>query len=121
MKTSRQTIGDWGEQQAAEYLRREGYEILGKNVRTPHGEIDLVAKLGDVTCFVEVRTLSSSRLARPEETINRRKKSHMMTAVEEFTQSHDIDHWQIDAISVEGRPGSQPVITHFENVLSDEL
>jgi hypothetical protein len=41
----------------------------------------------------------------------------MLAAVEDYTQSRGIDHWQIDAIAVEGKPGSIPLITHFENVL----
>jgi putative endonuclease len=117
MRTSKQTTGAWSEQEAAHYLSGLGYEILGRNVRTPHGEIDLVAKLGNITCFVEVRTLSSSRFAHPEETITRGKQSHMLTAVEEYTQAHEIDQWQIDAIAVEGKPGYQSIITHFENVV----
>lgn len=117
MTTKKQSIGMWGESEAADFLSKLRYEILGRNVRTPHGEIDIVARLGDVVVFVEVRTLTSSRLARPEETITRRKQSHMLTAVEDYAQMHEIDHWQIDAIAVEGRPGVKPVITHFENVV----
>jgi hypothetical protein len=41
----------------------------------------------------------------------------MPAAVEDYTQLPGIDHWQIDAIAVEGKPGSKPLITHFENVL----
>jgi putative endonuclease len=117
MKTKKQQIGKWGENEAADYLSNLGHEIIARNVRTPRGEIDLVVKSDDVFIFVEVRTLTSSRIAHPEETITRRKQSHMLAAVEDYTQLHGIDHWQIDAIAVEEKPGSKPVITHFENVL----
>lgn len=117
MSTKKQQIGKWGENEAADFLSNHGYEIIARNVRTLRGEIDLVVKLEDVTVFVEVRTLTSSRIAHPEETITRRKQSHMLAAVEDYTQLHAIDHWQIDAIAVEGKPGSKPLITHFENVL----
>lgn len=117
MTTSKQVVGAWGEQEAANYLAGLGYEILERNVRTRHGEIDLVTRLEGVTIFVEVRTLSSNRFAHPEETITRRKQSHMLSAVEDYTQIHEIDHWQIDAIAVEGRPGSKSISTHFENVV----
>jgi putative endonuclease len=120
MKTKKQATGAWGEKEAANYLSGQGYEIIGRNVRTPHGEIDLVAQLGDITCFVEVRTLSSNRFAHPEETITHAKQSHMLAAVEEYTQSHDIDYWQIDAVAVEGKPGAKPTITHFENVIGKD-
>jgi putative endonuclease len=116
MKTKKQQVGEWGENEAADYLSNLGHEIIARNVRTPR-EIDLVVKSDDVFIFVEVRTLTSSRIAHPEKTITRRKQSHMLAAVEDYTQLHGIDHWQIDAIAVEGKPGSKPVITHFENVL----
>lgn len=117
MSTKKQRIGEWGENEASGYLSNLGYEIIARNVRTPRGEIDIIAKSDDVTIFVEVRTLTSNRIAHPEETITRQKQSHMLAAVEDYTQSRGIDHWQIDAIAVEGKPGSIPLITHFENVL----
>ena len=117
MTTKRQMIGSWGEQAAADFLSNLGYEIIARNVRTPRGEIDIVVRSGEVIIFVEVRTLTSSKFAHPEETITHRKQSHMLAAVEDYIQSHEIDHWQIDAIAIEGKPGSKPLITHFENVL----
>jgi len=115
--STKKKIGEWGENEASDFLSNLGYEIIARNVRTPRGEIDILAKSDDVTIFVEVRTLTSNRIAHPEETITRQKQSHMMAAVEDYIQLHGIDHWQIDAIAVEGKPGSKPPITHFENVL----
>jgi hypothetical protein len=40
----------------------------------------------------------------------------MLAAAAHYAAEHHIDHWQLDVISVEGKPGSTPVITHFENV-----
>lgn len=117
MSTRNQHVGAWGENEAADFLSKLGYEIITRNVRTPRGEIDIIVKSDEVIIFVEVRTLTSSRIAHPEETITRRKQSRMLAAVEDYTQLHGIDHWQIDAISIEGKPGSKPLITHFENVL----
>jgi putative endonuclease len=45
MTNSRQSLGRWGEALAAEYLCRHGYTILERNVRTPYGEIDLIASV----------------------------------------------------------------------------
>ncbi|OXT01929.1 hypothetical protein B7H23_03010 [Notoacmeibacter marinus] len=47
--------GARGETLAAWFLRLKGYRILGRNVRTPLGEIDIVAKRGDVIAIVEVK------------------------------------------------------------------
>ena len=45
-----------GEIRAALFLRAKGWRILDKRVRTPLGEIDLVAKRGNLVAFVEVKT-----------------------------------------------------------------
>ena len=42
------TIGRQGEEAAAVFLERAGYEILARNFRTPRGEIDIVARLRPV-------------------------------------------------------------------------
>jgi len=51
----RQIFGRYGEDAAAEFLRRKGFTILGRNVRTAFGELDLIALDGDVIVFVEVK------------------------------------------------------------------
>lgn len=44
-----------GEARAAFWLRAKGWQILAKRVKTPAGEIDLVAKRGNLVAFVEVK------------------------------------------------------------------
>jgi len=41
----------------------------------------------------------------------------MLNAAQHYAAENEIDHWQIDVIAIEGRPGDVPVITHFENAL----
>lgn len=43
------------ESRAAAYLMAKGYRILAKRYRTPHGEIDLVARRRNLIAFVEVK------------------------------------------------------------------
>ena len=118
MTKYRKEIGAWGEGIAVEYLTGRGYRIVSRNVRTPYGEIDIIAQQEDVTIFVEVKTLTSSVDFFPEKNITPVKQGHMLNAAQAYTAEHEIDHFQIDAISVEGRPGgTRPVITHFENVI----
>ncbi len=49
------TIGKWGEEKAAEYLRKQRYQIIGANYRTRFGEIDLIAVKKEYVVFVEVK------------------------------------------------------------------
>lgn len=51
----RQTVGLRGEDLACEELRRRGYEILARRYRSRQGEIDIVARDGDVVVFIEVK------------------------------------------------------------------
>ena len=112
-----QRIGKWGEDTAVEYLTQREYEIVARNVRTPYGEIDIVAKQGDVIIFVEVKARTSNTMGLPEEAITLRKREHMLAAANHYAAEHEIDHWQIDVVAIEGKPGIKPTITYFENAI----
>lgn len=55
MRDRRQLLGDEGEGQAEAYLRGQGLRIVGRNVRSPLGELDLIADDGGILVFVEVK------------------------------------------------------------------
>jgi putative endonuclease len=112
-----QRIGTWGEQAAADYLTAHGYEILDRNVRTPYGEIDLLARKEGFTIFVEVKARTSGSFGPPEISVSRPKLTHMIACAEHFAQHNGIDHWQIDVIAVLKVRG-EARITHFENAAS---
>lgn len=112
-----QRIGKWGEETAVEYLVQNGYAIVDRNVRTPYGEIDIIAKRDDIFVFVEVKTRTSNKMGLPEESITSRKREHMIACAEHYAVENEIDSWQIDVISVEGKPGAEPIITYFENAI----
>lgn len=118
MTKHNQTVGHWGEETAALYLGQHGYEIVGRNARTPYGEIDIVAKQGDIFIFIEVKTLTSSRNFFPEQNVTARKREHMLACAEHYAAENKIDHWQIDVVAVEGKQGLEPKVTHFENAIT---
>ena len=116
---SRITLGRWGEQVAADYLIQHGYTLMGRNLRTPHGEIDILARQADSLVFIEVKTRSSDSLGYPEISITPKKFSHMVSAAQAYLLAHpDIESaWRIDVISIQSMsPGQPPDIVHFENV-----
>jgi len=119
MSNSRQQLGQWGEEAAASYLCAKGYLILARNFHTPHGEIDIVAGMDDLLLFVEVKTRTSHSFAYPEDSVTRRKQAHMLSAAEYYLDLHPEsgDAWQFDVIAVEGKPGGEAQIEHFENVI----
>jgi putative endonuclease len=55
-RQSAEKRGRRAEMWAAYYLRLKGFRILAQRVRTPRGEIDLVARRGQLLVFVEVKT-----------------------------------------------------------------
>ena len=61
-----QRVGREGEERAALYLQQNGFEIIARNFRTRHGEIDLIARERGVVVFVEIKTCSSDAFGRPE-------------------------------------------------------
>ena len=126
MNQSSQELGRWGEDYAAEYLLGYGYEIISRNVRTPYGEIDIIAQQTSenidkekITVFVEVKTRSSTSYGYPEEAITPRKQINLVSAVQHYLQEHpELDmHWRIDVIAIERYPNRSPSIKHFENAL----
>jgi putative endonuclease len=116
----KQRVGRWGEDFAAKYLVGKGYQVLERNVRTPYGEIDLLARLGDLTIFVEVKTRTSLTFGQPEEAVTQKKREHMQAAAEAYIQAHPeiSGDWQVDVISIYRRPSTPVEIVHFENALS---
>jgi len=113
----KQELGSWGETEAANYLAQRGYQLISRNVRTPYGEIDIIASLDGLTVFIEVKTRASKTMGVPEISITPRKRVHMIASAEHYAMEHGIEHWQIDAISIEGERGRPVTITHFENAV----
>ncbi len=113
---AQQRVGRWGEQAAAEYLQGCGYQILARNFRTAHGEIDIIARQENVLVFVEVKARSSNRYGYPELSVTPRKRMHLLSAAEKYILEHpEFSTWRVDVIAVEGETGEAKV-THFENV-----
>jgi putative endonuclease len=118
--SQRQSLGRWGEQEAANYLHRQGYEIQASNHRTPYGEIDLIAWLSsaDTMVFVEVKTRSTGAFGNPEEAVNPRKQAHLLSSAQYYIQQHPelTCQWRMDVIAIQRAGPGEPVqIIHFEN------
>ncbi|TME78696.1 MAG: YraN family protein [Chloroflexi bacterium] len=66
-------LGISGEALAEDHLRGLGYEIVGRDVRTPLGQLDLVAKDETTLVFVEVKTRTGHGFGLPQEAVDGRK------------------------------------------------
>ena len=91
-KTDTATTGRLGEVFAAEYLVRQGYEILEKNYRRQYGEVDIVARDRGTLVFVEVKTRHSSCYGAPVEAVDKRKQRQLSKVAQGYLlscQLHD--------------------------------
>lgn len=71
-------LGQWGEDIAVKYLRRNRHKILHRNFRAPHGgEVDIVArdKRNNELVFIEVKTRSTEIFGRPADAVDRHKQA----------------------------------------------
>ena len=62
-RRERERQGRRAEGLAAWWLRLKGWRILGRRVRTPLGEVDLIARRGRIVAFVEVKARASDDAA----------------------------------------------------------
>ena len=77
MATNKTALGNRGEDQAASHLESLGYNIVERNYRCKHGEIDLVAKEKTDLVFVEVKTRRSMSCGYGSEAVDKRKRQKL--------------------------------------------
>jgi putative endonuclease len=80
MLNRKQQYGQQSESVAAAALKRKGYKIIERNYRTRTGEIDIIAKDGDVIVFVEVKARQSTRYGNPKQAVTRLKQQKIAKA-----------------------------------------
>ena len=90
MTKERIALGRLGEELASRRLRKLGYEILETNYRCPLGEIDLVAREGDVLVFVEVKTRRNRPLAEAKEAVHKRKQGQLSRVALAYLKSKNL-------------------------------
>jgi putative endonuclease len=67
-------LGAAGERRAALHYRLRGFSIVGRNVRLGRGEIDLIARRGELLVFAEVKTRRGVGKGAPHEAVDREKQ-----------------------------------------------
>ncbi len=76
--------GKLGEDFTADYLIKNGYDIITRNYRKPCGEIDIVASKGDILVFVEVKTRRYRSLVSGVEAVGYKKKGRIIATADCF-------------------------------------
>jgi putative endonuclease len=88
MSSSRLALGAAGEACAELHLRRCGYRILARNLRSGGVEIDLIAARGALVVFVEVKTRRSRGAGLPEEAVDARKQGRLLAGAAAWLRQH---------------------------------
>ena len=109
--------GNKGESLAAEFLQKQGWDIVARNYRWGKAEIDLIMQRGDWVIFVEVKTRSSTTYGEPEEFVDDLKINRIFGAAEEWIFTNDWQgHIRFDIVSV--KLGTDPIVEHFEDAIN---
>ena len=111
-------FGDRGEREAARYLRRRGYRILARKLRTRFGELDLIARDGGTIVFVEVKTRSTNQAGHPTEAITPAKQRRLTQLALAFLKRHGLLEHRVrfDVVSIVWSSESRsPTLEHFPN------
>lgn len=112
-------IGKFGQQLAAQFLLKKGYQFLTANYYCRQGEIDLIFSDQGQLVFVEVKTRLSADFGLPEEAIDQIKKEKLYQSGLQYLEKEQINHdnWRIDGIAIEIDKANKKVqIRHHKNI-----
>ena len=111
--------GRWGEDQAAEYLRRKGFRVTEFNWKCRFGEIDLIAEDGVYLCFVEVKLRKTAAYGSAAAFVDWHKQQRLRTAAELYLAGRPTGlQPRFDVIEIyapQGTDTENPGIFHLEN------
>ncbi|MBU0517692.1 YraN family protein [bacterium] len=109
-------IGDSGEDLAVEFLRNNGFEIVARNFRKRFGEVDIIARSGEVLVFCEVKRSRFSGNSYPELRVDHKKQVKLARTAQAFLTeySEPFEEIRFDIITVENHQG-RSAINHIEN------
>lgn len=124
MTRERLNLGKWGEDEAARYLKKRGFEIVERNYGCPRGEIDLVARQGERLVFVEVKTKTAAGRLLPRYSVDRRKQGQIIRAARWYLKAQEASRTRcrFDVVEVIGSGSGRPEkITHLPGAFRVEV
>ncbi|RMH38084.1 MAG: YraN family protein [Nitrospirae bacterium] len=116
MEPDPRAYGRLAEDAAEQYLRRRGYQILGRNVRFNGGELDLIARQGEIVVFVEVKARRTSAFGETAYAVTDIKARRIAKLASQYLAQRGLtDRWcRFDVILCEGDGSRSFHIQHLE-------
>lgn len=113
----RRLFGQDGETAAEQYLRRKGYRIIARNLRSSVGELDLVAEDGAVLVFVEVKARRTQEFGGAVHAVHRKKQEKLVRLASLYLARHHIKDrlCRFDVVLLQGAEETTPQIEHIQN------
>ena len=112
-KDGRQSLGKMGEDLACAELRRRGYAILARRYRTRHGEIDIVARDGETTVFIEVRLRTTLEFGTAAESVTPAKQRRVAAMAVDYVARNRLDDrpCRFDVVAIDLAASAEPQVT----------
>ena len=103
MTEKAKTLGKKGEDIAAAFIEKKGYNILFRNYKCSFGEIDIIAEHKKTLSFIEVKTRSTKKYGSPLEAVTSVKQAKISRVALEFVQRYKMDNRtaRFDVVSVQ--------------------
>lgn len=113
-------LGQRGEDAAARFLYRRGYDIVERNWTCLAGEADIIARDGEALVFIEVKTRSSTEKGLPSEAVNATKRSRYERIAALFLQDYDVVDVPVrfDVVSIVVVAADRALIRHHINAFA---
>jgi putative endonuclease len=105
--------GEAGETAACRYLESQGFAVVARNFRCRSGEVDVVARQGDTTVFVEVKERHSDSHGQGHEAVTFGKRRRIVRAARLYAAARGLSETPLrfDVVSIDWVDG-QPRIRH---------
>jgi putative endonuclease len=93
--------GEEAEMMAVQYLVNQGYDIIERNWRDSHLELDIIARKGTLLIVAEVKSRAGNYVVEPQLAVNRNKQNLIIAATNAYINKKKIDlEVRFDIISI---------------------
>lgn len=118
--------GRRGEKLASDYLLAQGYRILERNLKTPQGELDIVALCANeqTVVFVEVKTsIKVHPYHLPEFRVDDRKQRQVVNLAAHWCRRARLETLAVrfDVVGVNLPPDEEPIIRHIQGAFESHV